>query len=1463
MSLVAMSLHTIDLTGLKQHTVRALPLIHAACVLQSHLGPVVAHWYQMAHMPDDKTVISALQLEAHGCKVHDKAKKITGEQPYVESPDGYKFPLNVRCGLPYLDARPVRNDEWDKLPHVIMTADTEWDPSIYDGETDPKWGDSQENSVDKHYESLPYDKNGVMDAEVATAVTEGETSDEELGEGAITVGEIEANFTELVADELVDSVIEFEVDGAVFHRYLDSDDEECEWGEWQNEERQSWTCYDVRGTRRSSRRRTPIDYSDTSRQRGKKTKSAGPGRKRKGKNPSATVTDATATERETPTQTDTVSDDDESEKETPRTDYNNKAKSTSQNDERVVGPYLGKPSKKRYGDYARHFGGVPDEVIRQTFNNTTQLGRLGAVKGLKLWKRLKSPNPALSVFRRNEPVATDTVYGPEPAVDDGSTAAQFFIGRKSGFVSVEPLGPSDKRFPRALMDHIRKHGAMDMLISDNAKALISDRVKEILGTFGINNWNSEAHNKNQNFGERGYRDVKRMVIHLLNYSGAPGFCWLLALQYACFVINHLASQRLGWRTPMEWLTGSTPDITPLLAFIFYQPVYYREFDREDDETEKLGRFVGIADSVGHALTFKILTAEHKIVARSLVRPATKTGVFENMKAIKRAPSVAPQLPNATIKSGTKTVEAVIPEAVKISSDPQEKVVPVTVTDDEDSGDDESVQDGQVNETCVPSDGNGESEPILRSAMEDILEKGGRLPELDSADILGRTFITTPDDAGEQRRAKIESAEPIDERTADDMQPLWRFKCRVGDKVFDEIVTYNRMLEWCDRDLDKDDFFRFVAIHDHRRNSKAKGGWQLLVEWASGQRTWNDLTTTFEGDPVTVSMYAKKHGLLKTVGWRRCKRYVRNAKTMGRAINQVRLKNYRNRPVYKYGHQVPRSHHEAMLIDEKNGNDKWAKSEELEKSQIMDYKTFEVLGKGAPIPEGYTKIPCHMVYDVKHDGRYKSRFVAGGHRTSTPVDSVYSGVVSLQGIRIVTFLAELNDLELWGTDIGNAYLESYTSEKVAFVAGPEFGPELEGQTCIIRKALYRLKSSGKCWHDRLADVLRDMGFFPSKAEEDIWMRDAGDHYEYVAVYVDDLLIASKNPQEIIDALTGDPNNFKLKGTGPIKFHLGCDFFRDQDGILCMGPQKYIERMVDQYKLLFGKAPSQKVQSPLEKNDHPELDDSALLDDDGIAKYQSLIGVLQWTITLGRFDIATAVMTMSGFRVAPREGHLERVRRICGYLAKFKHGCIRVRTDMPDYSDLPFKDYEWGKSVYGDVKEERPRDAPPPKGKPVVTTTYKDANLAHDLITGRAVTGVIHFLNQTPVEWFSKKQATVETATYGSEFAAAKVAIQQIAGLRHTLRYLGVNLGETSYLFGDNESVVTSGSIPHSNLSKRHQMLAFHYTREAVASKMVAFHHIFGDMNPADILSKHWGHSQIYPMLRPILFYHGDTIDLIED
>jgi hypothetical protein len=110
--------------------------------------------------------------------------------------------------------------------------------------------------------------------------------------------------------------------------------------------------------------------------------------------------------------------------------------------------------------------------------------------------------------------------------------------------------------------------------------------------------------------------------------------------------------------------------------------------------------------------------------------------------------------------------------------------------------------------------------------------------------------------------------------------------------------------------------------------------------------------------------------------------------------------------------------------------------------------------------------------------------------------------------------------------------------------------------VIFKALYGLRTSG---HERFSDVLRGMGFQPCKAEPDIWLRRKGNVYEYVGVYVDDLALAMKAPQDFIDVLV-EQHKFKLKGTGPISFHLGCDFFREEDNTLCMAPRKYIDKMI---------------------------------------------------------------------------------------------------------------------------------------------------------------------------------------------------------------------------------------------------------------------------------------------------------------
>jgi hypothetical protein len=107
---------------------------------------------------------------------------------------------------------------------------------------------------------------------------------------------------------------------------------------------------------------------------------------------------------------------------------------------------------------------------------------------------------------------------------------------------------------------------------------------------------------------------------------------------------------------------------------------------------------------------------------------------------------------------------------------------------------------------------------------------------------------------------------------------------------------------------------------------------------------------------------------------------------------------------------------------------------------------------------------------------------------------------------------------------------------------------------------------------------------------------------------------------------------------------------------------------------------------------------------------MIGALQWGVTIGRFDINTAIMTMSGFRMAPGIGHLNRLKHIYGYLMKMKRACIKVRTEEPDYSDLPDNTYDWTYTVYGEVKELVPEDSTQPLGKYVTFITLCGCQLS---------------------------------------------------------------------------------------------------------------------------------------------------------
>ncbi|KAL7491253.1 hypothetical protein ACHAWT_000649 [Skeletonema menzelii] len=1201
--------------------------------------------------------------------------------------------------------------------------------------------------------------------------------------------------------------------------------------------------------------------------------------------------------------------------------------------------------------YRQFFLYAPREVVQHTFDAATRYyPHLSAVN--RITDHIRSHFPAANADRRHEIVGSDSIFF-DLVAQGGSTGAQFFIGRRSYFMSIYPQR-SDGEFINALTDEIRYRGAMDVILTDNARAEISNRVKDVLRHYRIRDHQSEPHYQQQNIAERFIQELKKLANRVLNTSGCPPEMIIHVLEYVVFIWNRTARRMLGWRTPIEALTGQTPDISMLLHHRFWDIVYisnYQEGSRgfPSRSTEILCRFIGYAETVGHSMTFKVWNpATRQVLYRSRLRKAT------------------PEDTNHPANNGNDDDQAREPDAE--DEEEWDDNFPEQMNDgDDQTGDDngelhdsptggsldgetggnsETTRETGRNEDSVAArtasrrrgvipttSGTGDRassssgtqavrqdrtvrhdrtsttpRPVPRPPVQPIAnpmvqDSPDPLPPASEAIVnnefltscIGRCVLLNKQEDGQRFRAKIVRLIEDFEGQRDSDPERIRFQCEVGDKKFQEIVDYNDMCNFMEEQMQEEDgTWRFRRITGHSLPRRKSDKPKVLIEWESGEITLEPIYTIGKADPWMIAEYAKKHGLVDE--WHdywpslKIKKYSKNAKRLMRLTNEAKRVSYKNAPVWQYGHQVPKDHKEAMAFDAANKNHKWRDSEELEKNQLLEYKTF--LDKGhksvaqRPGPE-YTEIKLHIVYAVKHDGRFKSRIVANGNMTAIPLESVYSGVVSLRGVRFVIFLAELNGLELYQTDVGNAYLESYTKEKVYVIGGPELH-ELQDHVLIIVKALYGLKSSGLRWHERFADVLRDMGFIPCVAEPDIWMRamdsegnvikdkakmrdtrsftyekpvpmEDGSYYEYIAVYTDDLTIASKDPEAIISALTGK-YKFKLKGTDKLNFLLGCNYYRE-GRTLCASPKKYIEKMEDTYFRWFGTKPSRKVTSPLEANDHPELDTSEKLEEAEIKIYQSMVGSAQWLISLGRFDIGVHVMTLSSFRAEPRRGHLDRMKRIYGYVCKMRHGAIRYRTDMPDVTDFTFFEEDWNDTPFKDVREEFPTNLPAARGLPVLLTTYVDANLGHDKMSGKSVTGILHYFNKTPIDWYSKKQGTVEHATYGSENNAAREATQQINANKLTLMYLGVPIHDTPILLGDNEAVVDSDTQPKGKLHKRHLMLSYNYVRENIAAGKLRFAHIPGVINPSDVLSKHWAYQTVWPVLQPVLFWRGDTMQLV--
>jgi len=269
----------------------------------------------------------------------------------------------------------------------------------------------------------------------------------------------------------------------------------------------------------------------------------------------------------------------------------------------------------------------------------------------------------------------------------------------------------------------------------------------------------------------------------------------------------------------------------------------------------------------------------------------------------------------------------------------------------------------------------------------------------------------------------------------------------------------------------------------------------------------------------------------------------------------------------------------------------------------------------------------------------------------------------------------------------------------------------------------------------------------------------------------------------------------------------------------------------YLLLPKRAPA-----PLSPNYRPEIDTSPELEPQQASYYQSLIGILRWIVELGRVDITCEVSMMASCMALPREGHLKQLFHMFSYL-KNKHNSEMVFDPSdPEIDELLFQKEDWTNTVYGSCSEDKPPNAKEPRGYGFKIRAYVDSDHAGDSVTRRSRTGFIVYLNSSPIFWTSKKQTSIETSSFGSEFIAMKVCCEYLRGLRYKLRMMGIPCDFPSYVYGDNQSVLVNSSKPFSVLKKKSSSIAYHFVREGVVKDEWRTAYINTNDNVADILTK---------------------------
>ncbi|OEU20400.1 hypothetical protein FRACYDRAFT_180059 [Fragilariopsis cylindrus CCMP1102] len=302
-------------------------------------------------------------------------------------------------------------------------------------------------------------------------------------------------------------------------------------------------------------------------------------------------------------------------------------------------PRYSVPTVIDYESKRKYFAHLPASVVKATFKHTTQNMKLPPASYLH--KMFKSPNPSANLKRRDEDDATDMIYSDTPACNGGEKCAHIFVGRKSKLTDAYKVKHQNAEdFLLCFQDRVRQRGCPTGLVADNAPMYRGWKNAVYLRDICISLWQCESKYQHQNYAENRWQTVKRYTNRVMDRSGCPPYVWFLALSYVIFCLNNCVDPNIGEgnKSPLQIATFQMTDISPLLYFYFWEPVYYLVDESEQHfpskSKEMRGRWVGISEHIGNKMTYKIIS---DTTGNEICRSAIRTARDNTMKNLREDP----------------------------------------------------------------------------------------------------------------------------------------------------------------------------------------------------------------------------------------------------------------------------------------------------------------------------------------------------------------------------------------------------------------------------------------------------------------------------------------------------------------------------------------------------------------------------------------------------------------------------------------------------------------------------------------------------------------------------------------------------------------------------------------------------------------------------------------------------------